>query len=184
LDLGKAKWLQHLRIVGVPRNFLENADPSPYHILIARLARENVATAMAFDHAGDCGIYNVGTVGHARRRGIGTARTFMHIHDALGRGCTTGSVQATPMAEGVYATAGFRDVGCILEYIPPPAERRSGAGPGAVALARELGIRDATGADRGRTGSTRRRLRGRVRHVFERETERDGVELALELERC
>lgn len=126
LDLGKAEWLQHLRIVGVPYGFLENADPSQYHILIARLAGENVATAMAFDHAGDCGIYNVGTVGHARRRGIGTALTALHIHDALGRGCTTGSVQATPMAERVYATTGFRDLGRILEYVPPPAGRGYG----------------------------------------------------------
>jgi hypothetical protein len=126
LDLGKAEWLQHLRIVGVPHDFLENADPSPYHVLIARLAGENVATAMAFDHAGDCGIYNVGTVGHARGRGIGTALTALHSHDALGRGCTTCSVQATPMAEGVYATAGFRDLGRILEYVPPRAGGRHG----------------------------------------------------------
>lgn len=126
LDLGKAEWFEHLRIVGVSPDFLENADPSPYHILIARLAGENVATAMAFDHAGDCGIYNVGTVGHARRRGIGTALTTLHIHDALGRGCTTGSVQATPMAEGVYATAGFRDLGRVLEYVPRRPGRKNG----------------------------------------------------------
>lgn len=30
----------------------------------------------------------------------------------------TASVQATPMAEGVYANAGFRDLGRYLEYTP------------------------------------------------------------------
>jgi hypothetical protein len=31
-----------------------------FHILVARLGVENVATAMAFDHNGDCGVFNVG----------------------------------------------------------------------------------------------------------------------------
>jgi ribosomal protein S18 acetylase RimI-like enzyme len=41
---------------------------------------------MAFDHGSDCGIYNVGTLEHARRRGLGTALTAYLVHDALARG--------------------------------------------------------------------------------------------------
>jgi predicted GNAT family acetyltransferase len=73
---------------------------------------------MAFDYNGDCGIYNVGTLAHARRRGLGTARTALHVHDALARGCQTASLQSTEMAGGVYAAVGFRDLGRILEYVP------------------------------------------------------------------
>jgi predicted GNAT family acetyltransferase len=73
---------------------------------------------MAFDHDGDCGIYNVGTVEAYRRRGLATALTARMLRDAAARGCTTASVQATPMAEGVYASAGFRDLGRYLEYTP------------------------------------------------------------------
>jgi len=40
------------------------------------------------------------------------------LRDAAARGCTTASVQATPMAEGVYASVGFRDLGRYLEYTP------------------------------------------------------------------
>jgi hypothetical protein len=44
----------------------------------------------------------------------------------LQRGCSTASLQSTAMAERVYAAAGFRDLGRILEYVPParsgPAE--------------------------------------------------------------
>jgi predicted GNAT family acetyltransferase len=86
--------------------------------VVARVDGENVATAMAFDHGSDCGIYNVTTLEHARRRGLGTALTTVQLHDALARGCQTASLQSTPMAERLYAAAGFRDLGRILEYVP------------------------------------------------------------------
>jgi predicted GNAT family acetyltransferase len=73
---------------------------------------------MAFDHGSDCGIYNVGTLKRARRRGLGTALTALQAHDALTRGCWTASLQSTEMAERVYAAVGFRDLGRILEYVP------------------------------------------------------------------
>jgi ribosomal protein S18 acetylase RimI-like enzyme len=73
---------------------------------------------MAFDLAGDCGIYNVTTLKRARRRGLGTALTAIHMHDALARGCQTASLQSTEMAERMYGAAGFRDLGRILEHVP------------------------------------------------------------------
>ena len=118
LDLGPPDWLEYLRILGVPPDFLSGADPAAFHVLVARLGSENVATAMAFDHGGDCGIYNVGTLERVRRRGLGTALTALQVHDALARGCRTASLQSTPMAEGVYAAVGFRDLGRIIEYVP------------------------------------------------------------------
>jgi predicted GNAT family acetyltransferase len=102
----------------VPPNFLNGADPAAYHVLVARLDGENVATGMAFELDGDCGIYNVTTLEHARRRGLGTALTALLAHDALARGCKTASLQSTEMAERVYAAVGFRDLGRILEYVP------------------------------------------------------------------
>jgi ribosomal protein S18 acetylase RimI-like enzyme len=124
IELGPPDWYEYLRIVGVPRDFLSSADPGAYHILVARLDRENVATAMAFDHGSDCGIYNVGTLEHARRRGLGTALTAVHVHDALARGCQTATLQSTEMAERMYAAVGFRDLGRILEYVPREGQDR------------------------------------------------------------
>ena len=66
-------------------------------------------TALAFDHQGDCGIYNLATLERARRRGLGTALTALHVHDALARGCQTASLQSTKVAERAYA-AGDRNV--------------------------------------------------------------------------
>jgi GNAT superfamily N-acetyltransferase len=118
LELGPPDWFEYLRILEVPQGYLCGADPAAFHVLLARLAGENVATAMAFDRGSDCGIYNVTTLERARRRGLGTALTAVHLHVALARGCQTASLQSTEMGEGIYAALGFRDLGRILEYVP------------------------------------------------------------------
>jgi ribosomal protein S18 acetylase RimI-like enzyme len=112
------EYLAYLPSVGVPAGLLGGADPNAFHLLAARLDGESVATALAFDHDGDCGIYNMSTTEAARRRGLGTALTARHVHDAVERGCATASLQATSMAEGVYAAVGFRDLGRFFEYVP------------------------------------------------------------------
>ena len=119
VQLGAPQWAEHLRLCGLPTGFLGGIDPKAFHVLVAQLRGENLATAMALDHAGDCGIYNVGTLEHARRRGLATALSALHLHDARTRGCVTASLQSTPMAESLYAAVGFRDLGHILEFTPP-----------------------------------------------------------------
>jgi ribosomal protein S18 acetylase RimI-like enzyme len=101
---------------GAPAGLLSGAHPSAFHILAARLAGETVATAIAFDHDGDCGVFNLSTLEAARRQGPSTALTARHVHDAVERGCSTASLQSTAMAVRVYAAVGFRDLGRILEY--------------------------------------------------------------------
>jgi GNAT superfamily N-acetyltransferase len=118
IELGPPDWVEYLRLLELQPDFLRGADHASFHIRVARLGGENVATAMAFDRAGDCGIYGVTTLESARRRGLGTALTVVHLHDALARGCQTASLQSTEMAERVYATVGFRELGRILEYVP------------------------------------------------------------------
>ena len=111
-------YLAYLTGMGAPAGLLAGADPSAFHTLAARLGGETVGTAIAFDHDGDCGVFNTSTVAEARRRGIGTALTSRHLHDAAARGCSTASLQSTPIAEGVYAAVGFRDLGRFLEFGP------------------------------------------------------------------
>jgi ribosomal protein S18 acetylase RimI-like enzyme len=125
IELGPPDWSEYLRILGMPPGFLAGADHAALHVLVARLHGENVAAAMAFDYGGDCGIYNVGTLEHARRRGLGTALTVLLVHDAQARGCQTASLQSTTMAERIYAAVGFRDLGRILEYVPSSSHART-----------------------------------------------------------
>jgi len=119
LELDAPEWPAYvawLESVGVPEGLMAGVDPREFHLLIARGA---LATALAFDHRDDCGIYNVGTLEAARRRGLGTALTARLLHDAKARGRRTASLQATAMAERLYAALGFRDLGRILEFVPP-----------------------------------------------------------------
>jgi ribosomal protein S18 acetylase RimI-like enzyme len=121
IELGRSEWAEHLSYLqaeGVPDGLLAGVDGDAFHVLVARLDGENVATAIAYDHDGDCGIFNTGTFPRARRRGLGTALTALHLHNARRRGCATASLQATEIAQGVYAGVGFRDLGRFIEYVP------------------------------------------------------------------
>ncbi len=100
-----------------PAGLVPDLDPSGAHFYVARLGGENVSTLMAFDHEGDCGIYMVGTVEAARRRGIATALSAHAVTAARERGCLTASLQSTAMAERIYAEVGFRDLGLWQEYV-------------------------------------------------------------------
>jgi GNAT superfamily N-acetyltransferase len=117
LALTGPDWTEHLRILEVPPGLLAHADPADFHVLTAGPDGAGVATALAFDLDGDCGIYNVSTLPPARRRGLGTALTTLLLWDAAARGCRTAGLQSSPMAERVYAAVGFRPLGRILEYV-------------------------------------------------------------------
>ena len=114
LEIERTDWQRYLDVIGVPDGLLSGVDQREFRILVHGAE----AAAMTFDHDGDCGIFNVGTIERARRRGLGTALTALAAHEAADRGCRTATLQSTPMAERVYAAVGFRDLGRFLEYSP------------------------------------------------------------------
>jgi GNAT superfamily N-acetyltransferase len=114
-----AEYLDYLRGFDLPPGLLAGVDPGAYRVLAARIEGETVATALAFDHREDCGVFNVTTYEWARRRGLGTALTVRLLEEARARGQATASLQSTPAAEDVYARIGFRSLGRILEFVPP-----------------------------------------------------------------
>jgi ribosomal protein S18 acetylase RimI-like enzyme len=126
LDLADGDWAEYLRLFDLSPELLNEEVAARFYLRIARLDGESVAASLAFDRDGDCGVYNVGTLGRARRRGFGSAVTLLALHEARDRGCTTASLQATPMAERLYAALGFRDLGRYLEYVPGTTSRASG----------------------------------------------------------
>jgi len=119
IDLGPASWPEYLAMDGLPPDFLRKADHAAFHVLAARIDGEMVAAALAYDFDGDTGIFNVETMEKARRRGLATALTAAQAYAARSRSGQTASLQSTPMGERVYAAVGFRDLGRILEYVPP-----------------------------------------------------------------
>jgi hypothetical protein len=118
VDLAPDDWATYLRVLGLPPGLLASTDPTAFHVVLGRLGDEPVAAAMAFDHADDCGVYNVATLEHARRRGFAGALTALQLHRARARGRRTATLQSTATARSVYAGVGFRDLGRILEFGP------------------------------------------------------------------
>lgn len=122
IEVGRGGWPDYLRANDLPAGFLSGIDTTVFHVLIARHDGKIVGAAVAYDCEGDCGIYSLHTAPEARRKGLGTALTALHLHNARDRGCVTASVQSTEMAEGVYAAVGFADLGRYIEYVPSPRQ--------------------------------------------------------------
>lgn len=78
---------------------------------VARLDGEPIACAGGHDHDGDCCITFVATLPAARGRGLARKLMILALRDAIDRGCTTASLQATKMGYPIYAKLGFRDLG-------------------------------------------------------------------------
>ncbi|HEY8582590.1 MAG TPA: GNAT family N-acetyltransferase [Capillimicrobium sp.] len=95
-------------------------DGAPFAARTALADGAPAAAVMWHDHGGDRTIFLVATRPEARRRGLAGALMADALLDARDAGCATASLQASPMAEGVYARLGFRDLGRFLEFAPPP----------------------------------------------------------------
>ena len=80
---------EHVALLGMPGGLLAGADASGFHGLAAEVDGEAVATGIAFDHDGDCGVFNVttfarGTAARARYGADGAAcgrRAVTRLHD-------------------------------------------------------------------------------------------------------
>jgi ribosomal protein S18 acetylase RimI-like enzyme len=66
----------------------------------------------------DANVSFVATRPDARRRGLAELVTRAALRDVRDRGFVTASLQATPMAESIYARVGFRPVGHWQEWVP------------------------------------------------------------------
>ena len=127
IDVETGTWSDYLGFIerwALPPGILAGVDERAFHVRVARRGGAVVAASLAFDHEGDCGLFNVATMEDARRSGYGTAVTAAQLRDAIARGCATATLQSTQVAERLYASLGFRDLGRIHEYrkiakVPP-----------------------------------------------------------------
>jgi len=114
-DAGPTDWSAYVEF---EHGLLAGVDPGAFLVVTALVDGQVVSAALGFENEGDLGVFNVGTLEPARRRGLATALTASLVNAAVERGCTTATLQATPMAERVYEACGFRTVARILEYVP------------------------------------------------------------------
>lgn len=84
------------------------ADDPAWTMVTGYAGREPVARSMSFLTGDVVGIYNVGTVPAARRRGYGWAVTLAAIMAGVAAGATVATLQSSAMALPMYRAHGFR----------------------------------------------------------------------------
>lgn len=94
------------------------ADPD-VELLIAYLDDRAVGTSLAIRTGEVGGVYAVGTLRDARRRGVGTAATWTAVGVGRAWGCDTIVLQASEMGFPMYVDMGFRTVVRYAIFRPP-----------------------------------------------------------------
>jgi GNAT superfamily N-acetyltransferase len=96
------------------------ADPD-VQLFTGWLEGRPVGTTLAIRSGAVSGVYNVGVVPGARRRGVGTALTWASVGAGRAWGCEPIVLQATEMAIPMYEAMGFRTVASYAVFREPPA---------------------------------------------------------------
>jgi GNAT superfamily N-acetyltransferase len=91
------------------------ADPD-VQLFVGRLDGKPVATSIAIRSGDASGVYNVGTLPEARRRGVGSAVTWGAVGAARAWGCDTIVLQSSAMGLSMYADMGFRTVAPYVTF--------------------------------------------------------------------
>jgi ribosomal protein S18 acetylase RimI-like enzyme len=78
-----------------------------------------VGTSLAIRSRQASGVYNVGTLPSARRRGVGSALTWAAVEAGRAWGYDTIVLQSSPMALSMYSEMGFRTVAPYVEFGKP-----------------------------------------------------------------
>ena len=83
---------------------------APWKMYVGYLNEKPVATSLLFNGAGVAGVYAVGTLPEARRKGIGTAITLQPLLDAREEGYHYAVLFSSRIGYSVYQRLGFREV--------------------------------------------------------------------------
>ena len=94
------------------------ADPD-VQLVIAYLDGRPVGTSLAIRSGHVAGVYAVGTVPSARRRGVGTAVTWAAVDGARSWGCEAIVLQSSEMGFPMYLAMGFSTVVRYVTYRTP-----------------------------------------------------------------
>ena len=92
------------------------ADPD-VRLFVGRLDGKPVGTSIAIRSQDVSGVYNVGTLPEARRRGVGSAVTWAAVAAGRAWGFDTVVLQSSVMAISMYEDMGFRTVAPYVTFV-------------------------------------------------------------------
>jgi ribosomal protein S18 acetylase RimI-like enzyme len=101
-------------------SILRQSDPNTVYAFTGSLDDKPVATSLLLLAGGAAGIYAVGTLPEARRKGIGAWMTLHPLLLARSMGFKTGVLFASEMGVGVYRSLGFQEYCRIVAYLWEP----------------------------------------------------------------
>ena len=99
-------------------SFARDAD---VRLFVGRLDERPVGTSIAIRSGDASGVYNVGTLPQARRRGVGSAVTWAAVGAGQAWGCDTVVLQSSVMGLSMYPDMGFRTVAPYVTFAPSSA---------------------------------------------------------------
>ncbi len=95
----------------------------PRVLFIGTMGGRPVGTSMVYTEAEACGLFYVGVLPRARRRGVGAALTWAALEEGSDRSCKTATLLATGAGQVVYQRLGFDVYGRGRVYgTAPPAK--------------------------------------------------------------
>ena len=119
------EYLQVCAEVGLPRRVAQGlysrslvADPD-VQLFVARLEGRPVGKSLAIRSTGASGVYDVGTVKSARRRGVGSALTWAAVTAGQAWGFDAVVLQSSQMGLSIYTAMGFRTVVPYTTFTKP-----------------------------------------------------------------
>jgi GNAT superfamily N-acetyltransferase len=89
----------------------------PWRCWVACLDGEPAGVGLSFVGAGAVGLYGIGTLPQARRRGVGTALTLVPMLQARDEGVDTAILHATPDGEKLYPRLGFTEYCRVSRFL-------------------------------------------------------------------
>ena len=91
----------------------------PWQHWIARLDGEPAGVGLSYTGGGVIGLYGIGTLSTARRRGVGSALTLVPMLQARDDGFRVAILHATPDGTRLYPHLGFRTYCRISRFLGP-----------------------------------------------------------------
>ena len=96
---------------------LRRADPETMLAFTGWLDNKPIATSLVWMAAGVAGMYGVGTIPDARRKGVGAQMTLHALCQARSRGFKIGIIIGTKMGENMYRSLGCQEYCKVRTHI-------------------------------------------------------------------